>query len=205
MIEICFVFRTLNYVRKCCKYSETNDNNDEELLDSTILFHKGHSTKINRSHSLAPIVPAVKQPQSPIPFRMNTKGSSQSAHVSSRSRSLATDQHAKSANGIRSINSAPARTTSYYRKEPRKSQRPPSRIFASKHSLQQFRRYPERFLSQSNRYLPLLRRQAVEIELKSKKQAIQSVARLSDGSELTFDDIGSFLSEENEAEFVDSF
>jgi hypothetical protein len=166
--------------------------------------------KTNRSRSLAPTQPTVKQnkflrsDQNEIPFRMNTKRSSQSAHVSSRSRSM-NEQRTRSTHGIRITNSAPARTTIYYRKEPIKPKRPSPRIFASKKSLEQFRRYPERYLSQSNRYLPLLRRQAIDSELKSKKQPIQSNARFLEGSEYTFDDVRSFLSEENETEFVYSF
>ncbi len=181
-------------------------------MDSTLLFNEGRSKKINRSHSLAPIKPTVKPPrrnETPkysVALRMSTKGSSQSAHVSGRSHSLATEHRSKSVNGIRSINSAPPRTTLFYRKEPKKSRRPSSRIFASKQTLQQFRCHPERFLSQSNRYLPLLRRQAADNQLKSKKNPIQSLGRFSDGSELTFDDAKSFLSEENEtAQFVESF
>ena len=93
-------------------------------------------------------------------------------------------------------------------------------MFSAKSSLQEFRLHPERFLSKSNRYLPLLRRQATDIEShkfyikqqkekndimkKQRAQVLSSASRLSDGSDLTYEDAKSFLSEEMETEFVQS-
>ncbi|CAF1665891.1 unnamed protein product [Adineta ricciae] len=70
------------------------------------------------------------------------------------------------------------------------SRRSPTRMISTKSTLQQFRLHPERFLSQSNRYLPLLRRQALKA---------QSHLKDTDGSDLTYDDAKSFLSEEIES------
>jgi len=86
------------------------------------------------------------------------------------------------------------------------------RVNTAKSIVAKFRLHPERFLSPSNRYLPLLRRQALELESRessSKQQKDKSdstknqrrhfsppMSRLSDGSDLTYDDAKSFLSEE---------
>jgi hypothetical protein len=86
-----------------------------------------------------------------------------------------------------------------------KPKRPLSRIISSKKSLHEFRRYPERFLSQSNRYLPLLHHQAMKIKSQefSRKHSIQS--SLFESSDFVYDDAASFLSEDIEAGFVVSF
>lgn len=85
-----------------------------------------------------------------------------------------------------------------------------SRIRSAKSCFEEFRLHPERFLSASNRYLPLLRRQAIEVKIKESqsKQAGKIItpsppSRLSDGSDMTYDDAKSFLSEETEFAFVD--
>ncbi len=152
-----------------------------------------------------------------VQFQMNTKRGSQSAHVSSKSRSLPDPPRVQSAHEIRTTNSAlPIIIIDHKKgpiKPPPKPKRPSSRILATKNSLQEFRRYPERFLSQSNRYLPLLRRQATEIKVqelylkqqKDKKQHTQSLSRFSEGSDVSYDDAKSFLSEEIEIEFVPLF
>ena len=146
-----------------------------------------------------------------------------------------TSRNVTSAHGIRSTNSshetrpsnsAPViRTvsseidqTNEERKQSPKTKRSLSRINSAKNHLQEFRLHPERFLSASNRYLPLLRRQAIEFEtkqlyIKQQKEKSDStrkqrmhfsppISRLSDGSDLTYDDAKSFLSEENESGFV---
>ena len=91
------------------------------------------------------------------------------------------------------------------------------RIRSPKDLLQDFRRHPERYLSTSNRYLPLLKRQALEAEHKAsyvkeerekseslKRRMISTISpsRLSDGSDMTYDDAKSFLSEETDFGFV---
>jgi len=88
-----------------------------------------------------------------------------------------------------------------------------SRINSPNKSLKEFRLHPERFLSASNRYLPLLRRQALEVESKQQKNKNNprkrtrinlspTISRLSDGSDLIYDDAKSFLSEEIEIGFI---
>ncbi|CAF1061134.1 unnamed protein product [Didymodactylos carnosus] len=91
-----------------------------------------------------------------------------------------------------------------------------SRRLSSKYSIKDFRLHPERFLSANNRYLPLLKRNAMENEtrelLSKQQQKVpqnenylrvrnQQTSRLSDnsysGSDLTYDeDIKSFLSDD---------
>jgi len=88
-------------------------------------------------------------------------------------------------------------------------------------SLKEFRLHPEKFLSSNNRYLPLLKRNAAEIETKLKKQEQQQkiidnhhlqirnqqLSQLSDqASDLTFDDadVKSFLSEEIATTIIES-
>jgi hypothetical protein len=165
-------------------------------------------------------------PKRHVQFRINSKRASQSAHVISKSRSLTDNKQSirnvSSAHEIRSasttyqsrtINSAPVITTVNHTEEqmkcPSKIKRPLSRIFSAKSSLQEFRLHPERFLSKSNRYLPLLKRQATDIEshelyIKQRTQLSLSTSHLSDGSDLAYDDAKSFLSEEFEAGFVPS-
>ena len=95
-----------------------------------------------------------------------------------------------------------------------------SRSQLAKRSLDEFRLHPERFLSASNRYLPLLRRQVLEMQTRgllikrqreksdsssSKKQhklLPPSLSRLSDASDLVNDDAKSFLSEDADSGFV---
>ncbi len=141
-----------------------------------------------------------------------------------------TIRNIKTAHGIRSSNSSHDTRTSISAplirtitsanepsneeiKQSSKPKRPLSRISSVKSAIQEFRLHPERFLSASNRYLPLLRRQALEVESKrskdkndsSKKSRINfspPISRLSDGSDLTYDDAKSFLSEDIETGFV---
>ncbi len=137
-----------------------------------------------------------------------------------------------SANGVRSsnssretrsTNSAPIMRTmadpsNEQITESSKSKRRVSRISSAKSIVEEFRLHPERFLSASNRYLPLLRRQALEAESressskqqkekndsikKSRRHLSPPLSRLSDGSDLTYDDAKSFLSEDNDLGFV---
>ena len=99
---------------------------------------------------------------------------------------------------------------------------PASRSKLARQSLDEFRLHPERFLSASNRYLPLLRRQVLEMETRdrlirrqreksdssttTKKQQHTlippSLSRLSDTSDLVYDDAKSFLSEDADSGFV---
>ena len=122
-------------------------------------------------------------------------------------------------NQLRSTNSAPlvrpttasssseTQKSSAFSPQPRRSL---SRIRSAKSCLEEFRLHPERFLSTNNRYLPLLRRQAIEVKVKeaqskqSGKIITPSPSRLSDGSDMTYDDAKSFLSEETEFTFVSS-
>ncbi len=103
-------------------------------------------------------------------------------------------------------------------KEPSKPKRSVIRINSAKQAVEQLRLHPERFLSASNRYLPLLRRQAFEAESrelsskqqndkndsikKQRKHISPSMSRLSVGSDLISDDAKSFLSEDNDLGFV---
>ena len=178
-----------------------------------------------------------------VQFRINTDGThlitSQSAHAISKSRPYSVDKqttrHVVSVNDIRSSNascgtrvsnSAPQmltvpsviNNTNEPTKQSSQHKRRLSRINSGKDCLQEFRHHPERFLSASNRYLPLLRRQATDIDSKSlhdkqqkekidsmRKQRVigsPSTSRLSDRSDLTYDDAKSFLSEENDIGLV---
>jgi hypothetical protein len=198
------------------------NDNKEELIDSTIFSKKNPI----RSQPLTSITPSnnIRTQMNPktfiqdnkkhiessyddenqklhVQFRMNTKRGSQSAHVSRKFRSLIDNQRATSVHGVRITNSAPFITTIDHTKESiktsSKNKRPLSRIFPSRNSLQEFQRYPERFLSKSNPYLSLLHRQATESESHEfyLKQHIQPTLDRSDNTK-------SFLSEEIEAKFV---
>ena len=112
---------------------------------------------------------------------------------------------------VRSTSSAPLlRPTSSSSESHKSSSSSPqprrclARIRSAKSALEEFRVHPERFLSASNRYLPLLRRQAIEVKMKEShgKVVTPSPSRLSDGSDMTYDDAKSFLSEETEFAFV---
>lgn len=171
-----------------------------------------------------------------VQFRINSDGTqliSQSAHVVSKSDSYDINKQSirqtTSANGIRSSNSSydtrPSNSAPIIRTIPSaiersneeiklspKPKRSLSRINSARKAVEEFRLHPERFLSASNRYLPLLRRQASETELTQQKtEPIRKprinfsppISRLSDGSDLTYDDAKSFLSEENENGFVE--
>ncbi|CAF3420303.1 unnamed protein product [Rotaria sp. Silwood1] len=293
------ILRTLNYVRKCCKYADTNDD-EENHIDPKIFLEENSSPKRSQSrspsatpsltrrnlsanvrtqtsaslaetflkHNKKHIRPYGSSPisrkltesktntdtttmtnssETPVDddsqkrhvqFRIHTDGTyitSQSAHVISKSHPYNVDEQIQrnitSANGIqsssstydtRTTNSAPPvriissniiNTNEQIQHSP-KSRRSLSRISSAKGSLQEFRLHPERFLSASNRYLPLLRRQTTDIESRElynrqqkekndsiKKQRINfspPISRLSDGSDLTYDEAKSFLSEDND-------
>ncbi|CAF0858330.1 unnamed protein product [Rotaria sordida] len=293
------ILKTLSYVRKCCKYADTN-NNEEDHIDPKIFLEENSSSKRSpsrspsvtpssmkrnlsasartqtsaslaetflkhnkkhiRSYGSSPIsrklteskttsdTPIVTNSSATpvdddsqkrhVQFRINTDGTyltSQSAHVSRKSHSYNVDkeiqQNIISANDIqsssssyntRTSNSAPPVQTissnidniNEQIKHSSKPKRSLSRINSAKNSLQEFRLHPERFLSPSNRYLPLLRRQVTDIESREfynkqqkdkndliKKQRINispPISRLSDESDLTYDEAKSFLSEEND-------
>jgi hypothetical protein len=193
------------------------DDNEEKVVDPTIFFEENHiplrslaSIKPTNAETLIQHnIDVDENSKRHVQFQTNTQRGSQSAHASRKSHSSSDHQRAISTHGIRTINSAPPITTIDYVKEaiktPSKPKRPSSRIFSTKNTLRAFSRYPERFLSKSNRYLPLLRRQAVEIESNEfylKKQRTQSTF---DGSDVAYDDAKSFLSEEVEAGFVHFF
>jgi hypothetical protein len=162
---------------------------------------------------------------------MNTKRSVQSAHVSNKKRSLADNKqynrNAASAHGLQTYEIPKAISARLIKqvdhseeqiKQLMQTKRPSSRKFPNKTSLEEFRRYPERFVSESNRYLPLLRRQATGIESnefyikqqkektdllkRSRPQFLSSTSPLSGGSDVGYDDATSFLSEEVETGFV---
>jgi hypothetical protein len=140
-----------------------------------------------------------------------------SAHGIQSSSSSYETRPSNSAPLMRTLTSGIDQTDEEIKHSP-KIKRSLSRINSAKNSLQEFRLHPERFLSASNRYLPLLRRQAIEVETqqlyikqqKEKTDAIKKqrmhfsppISRLSDGSDLTYDDAKSFLSEEIDAGFV---
>jgi hypothetical protein len=169
-----------------------------------------------------------------VQFRINSDGShltSQSAHIMSKSHLYSVHKQARrninsapgirsssSSKNLRSTKSAPLlravspsiNPANAQLKLPIKSTRSLSRTSSSKNPLQDFRLHPERYLSASNCYLPLLRRHAMESETKEKNDSIKkqqtysspSISRLSIGSDLTFDDAKSFLSEDNDSGFV---
>jgi len=267
-----FVFfsRTLSYVRKCCKYTDTTDS-EKEKIDPKIFLDNNSPTKRIRSCSPSPALkrnlsanPRIQTSasmaetfiqhnkkhlrsynSSPInriltESKTSTDNDSQKRHVQFQIQPDGTaivpiDKHiirqVASANGIRSsnssydtrgTNSAPLiRATSAASiqstdqiKRPITPKRNPLRIGSAKGSLQEFREHPERFLSASNRYLPLLRRQAFQVhsndlpQTKSRKLRMHispPISRLSDGSDMTYDDAKSFLSEENDIrlEFIE--
>ncbi|CAF0864162.1 unnamed protein product [Adineta ricciae] len=110
----------------------------------------------------------------------------------------------------RSINSAPfTRTVSSVPTSSlsRSSQslvpkRPPSRFIVSKSSLRDFRLHPEKYLSPSNCYLPLLRRQSIETKTNERlpRQSTnlsRSTTGLSLELDAPFDDAKSFLSDDD--------
>lgn len=158
---------------------------------------------------------------------------SQSARLPKKSRSNASNKQiirqVASANGLRSLNSSPdtrgsnsaplIRTATSTAESP-KVHRSISRIQSAHNALEEFRRHPERFLSASNRYLPLLRRQALQAashglsdkqqQQREKNDVIRKprvtisppLSRLSTTSDYTYDDAKSFLSDDNDNEFV---
>ena len=72
-----------------------------------------------------------------------------------------------------------------------------TRILSGKRSIEDFRQHPERYLSASNRYLPLLRRQAAQISRES-TFVNGSNLNFNETSEFVRDDAKSFLSEDVE-------
>ena len=171
-------------MRKCCKFSSFSET------------EKRRSPDFVRSRS---VIKDNEQTQLPLPV---TKRVSQSAHILSKSRSSMETTSAKTLQEIRPTNSAPPRTTISRQKKTIRIKRPSTRIFCTKSTLEQFSRHPEQFLSTSNRYLPLLRRQATAIESRSRRKCLQSNSRCSDHSEIGFDEVKSFLSDENDLGFV---
>lgn len=134
-----------------------------------------------------------------------------SAHGIRSSNSSYDTRPINSAPLIRTIPSAIEHSTEEIKQSP-KPKRSLSRINSARKAVEEFRLHPERFLSASNRYLPLLRRQALEAESKQQKQDTikktrihfsPPISRLSDGSDLTYDDAKSFLSEEFDTRFVE--
>lgn len=179
-----FFCSTLNYVRKCCKFSSFSEGD------------KRISPELVRSRS---VIKDTEQTQLPLP--VNKRGS-QSAHILSKSRSSIETISTKVLQGIRSVNSAPPRTMIGQEKKSIQIKRPSTRIFCTKSTLNEFSRHPEQFLSASNRYLPILRRQATAIESRSRRKHRQSNSRCSDHSDIGFDEAKSFLSDENDLGFV---
>jgi hypothetical protein len=114
---------------------------------------------------------------------------------------------AKSAPLLR-MNSSSTDSTSQERKTVVINQRARSNTRPKKYSLKEFRLHPENFLSTSNRYLPLLLRQAAEIRSRHasvKREKIVSsptLSHLSETSDTSSDDVKSFLSEETEFRFI---
>jgi hypothetical protein len=56
----CILFRTLNYVRKCCKYVDANDN-EENAIDPAIFLEENLAAKRSRSRSPSATPPPVKR------------------------------------------------------------------------------------------------------------------------------------------------
>ena len=165
------------------------------------------SPESSRSRSLTKFPPPasaqVKENdhQLQMPLAM-TKRASQSAHIPLKSHSSMDTRSARTGNGTRPSNSAPARTRMTREKALAEIKRPSPRIFCTKNTLQEFRRHPERFLSASNRYLPLLRRQATAMESQKRRKHRPGTSRCSDHSDVAFDEMKSFLSE-SDVGFVD--
>jgi hypothetical protein len=139
---------------------------------------------------------------------MNTERDSQSAHLSNKNRSTQSSRTLTSADILQSMNSSTFITAFNQSEEEikpsSKQKRPLSRLFSSKTSLQEFRHYPERFLSKSNRYLPLLHHQAMQIKSRELLHKHQAQSSFFDASDLAYDDVNSFLSEDIEIGFVQS-
>ncbi|CAF4146705.1 unnamed protein product, partial [Rotaria sp. Silwood2] len=151
-------------------------------------------------------------------IRTNIKSGSQSAHASSKSRSIIDyeqpNRNIITVHGVRphhnyttdSTASIPIINHKKDEKKPlSKMTRPSSRTLVVKSTLQEFRQYPERFLSKTNRYLPLLRHQAVKTtesnkcHTKQEKEHTQfssSNSHHSSETNVTFDDESLSLIEE---------
>ncbi|CAM4809004.1 unnamed protein product [Rotaria magnacalcarata] len=175
---------TLNYVRKCCKNADLyEDDNDH----SAVVSKDNDTTETVRSRSMAPTVanssPSVTKPtgmshdEKKDNLHISTKLVSQSAHVSNKSRPSVYNErpnrNIKSGNEFQlgedcTTNSSTPVSIVGHKKEPSKpslklkSQN--SKLFITKSAVQEFHQYPERFLSKSNRYLPLLHHHALKIE-----------------------------------------
>ncbi|CAF1158148.1 unnamed protein product [Adineta steineri] len=158
------------------------------------------------------------------PLMNKSNSYNENKHMKRNITSAPTVRTSNSSYDMRSTNSAPSCKTELsiigYSKEKinqsLKSKRFIPQINSTKPSVQEFRLHPEKFLSASNCYLPLLRRHAIENETKeyltkqqkeknnnnlTKKQQIHfspSLSRLSAESDVVFDDARSFLSDDNE-------
>lgn len=67
------MFRTLNYVRKCCKYIETTDEKTDNI-DPTIFLEENSLAKRSRSRSPSATPPPVKR-NLPVHSRTQTSAS----------------------------------------------------------------------------------------------------------------------------------
>ncbi|CAF3332523.1 unnamed protein product [Rotaria socialis] len=207
---------TLNYVRKCCKNSDLYENDNDH---SAVVSKGNDTTKTVRSrsmeHTVANPSPSVTKPtemphdEKKDNLHISTKLVSQSAHVSNKSRppvyNERPNRNIKSGNEMRlyedcTTNSSTPVSIVEHRKEQSKpslklkSQN--SKLFITKSSVQKFHQYPERFLSKSNRYLPLLRHQVLIIEsheyhlkqINERTKSSPPVSRFSSESYLTDDE-----------------
>ncbi|CAF1037926.1 unnamed protein product [Rotaria sp. Silwood1] len=149
-----------------------------------------------------------EKPNHHVQSRTNIKVGSQSAHVSSKSRSIIDYQQSNrnitTVHGVRSyqndtLDSDTSVPIINHTKEENKTlskpKRPSLRTLIGKSALEEFRQYPERFLSKTNRYLPLLRHQNMKNESNEcntkyeNKQSSSSTSRYSSESDLIDDNV----------------
>ena len=116
-----------------------------------------------------------------VQFQGKAQRASQSANVLGKTRDSLDQQ--RPTRRIASATFAPRPFSTASSAPVNEPSRPFSRVLSTKNSLKEFRRHPERFLSKSNRYLSILRRQATS-------------SPLSDGFDLACEEAKSFLSED---------
>ncbi|CAF1228590.1 unnamed protein product [Adineta steineri] len=183
----------------------TNRQSNSSLTDMFVQHNKKHIQSLRKmSSSTVPIKDEDNQSRH-VQFQTNIERNIQSAYVSRKVDSLNTKQYNRNVTSahndlqIPTMNSLSLITTIDNKEE--KPIKP--KIYSSKNLLQEFRQHPERYLSKTNRYLPLLRRQAMknrsqESSTKIPVQHLSTVCPLNDGSDIAYDDAKSFLSEEIE-------
>ncbi|UJR22172.1 hypothetical protein I4U23_025236 [Adineta vaga] len=196
--------------------SVQGDKQSNASLTEVFLRHNKKHIQLSSAKKLSSTEQSDDNQERHVQFQMNPERNIQSAHISrkpplSNDKDKQYNRNVTSAHGLRTYpipptNPIPVMTTVDHMEEQMKpiihSRRSPARMIPTKNTLQQFRQYPEQFLSKSNRYLPLLRRQALQNQSQDvhpkKLKDKSSSSSIVDGSDLTYDDAKSFLSEEIE-------